>query len=93
MESYEFIKMLIEGKVLSVESMGDILDTPKLREHLKERRAAIAGLVPKLHKWVKTEERRSRIERQNQAATRFATSRRQLPLRPRHEKVGRTRAL
>jgi hypothetical protein len=56
MEAYEFIMLLLAKEVMSAETLGEILDTPQLREHLKERRAAIAALVPKVQKWIKAEE-------------------------------------
>jgi len=55
--------------VIPAETLGEILDTPKLKEHLKERRAALAALVPKLQKWVTAEERKRRLAQQ-QAASR-----------------------
>jgi hypothetical protein len=69
-EAYEFIKLLREKDVMPPDSLGEILDTPKLREHLKERRTAIAALVPKMQKWVKAEKRRRQREQVRQGATR-----------------------
>ncbi len=70
MDAYEFIKLLIEKKVMPADSLGEILDTPKLRKHLKERRAAIAALVPRMQKWIKAEERKRVLENARQAAAR-----------------------
>ena len=72
MEAYEFIKLLREKDVMPPDSLGEILDTPKLREHLKERRAAIAALVPKMQKWVKAEQRKRQREKDRQTAARLA---------------------
>jgi hypothetical protein len=44
--------------------LGEILDTPKLRQHLGERRVAIAALVPRMQKWVKIEERKRQLEQE-----------------------------
>ena len=79
MEAYEFIKLLLENEVMSADALGEILDAPKLREHLKERRIAIAALVPKVQKWVKAAERQRQRERERQAATRLRSER---PPRP-----------
>jgi hypothetical protein len=82
MEAYEFIKLLLAKEVMSAEALGEILDTPKLREHLKERREAIAALVPKVEKWVKAEERKRQLEQQRQAATRRSSRQNSLPPPP-----------
>jgi hypothetical protein len=81
MEAYEFIKLLLAKEVMSAETLGGILDTPQLREHLKERRAAIAALVPKVQKWVKAEERKRQREQERLAAARRG-SRGNSPPRP-----------
>jgi hypothetical protein len=67
-EAYEFVKLLLEKGVMSADCLGEILDTPKLREHLKDRRAAIAALVPKMQKWVKAEERKRQHEQKRRTA-------------------------
>ncbi len=68
MEVYEFVKLFREKDVIPVETLGEILDTPKLKEHLKERRAALAALVPKLQKWITADERKRRLAQQQAAA-------------------------
>jgi len=52
-EAYEFIKLLLTKAVMNSEEMGQILDNPKLRQHLKERRFAVVKLMPTLRKWLK----------------------------------------
>lgn len=52
-EGYEFIKLLRVREVIPGDALGEVLDTPKLRQHLKDRRAAIASYVPQLVKWLK----------------------------------------
>ncbi len=54
MEAYALIKLFIRNQVIAADVFGGILDTPKLRAHLKERRAAIVALLPTLQKWVKS---------------------------------------
>jgi hypothetical protein len=55
------IKPLLKKQVMPTDALGEILDTPALREQLREIRAAIAMLVPKLQKWVKREERKRKM--------------------------------
>ena len=64
------IKVLLASQVMSADELCLILDFPKLREHLKERHAAIAGLVPTLQKWIKSAERKRQLSRQRQAINR-----------------------
>jgi hypothetical protein len=52
LEAYEFIKLLLIKAVMNSEDMGQILDNPKLRQHLKERRFAVVKLIPTLRKWL-----------------------------------------
>ena len=54
-EAHELIKLFREKEVIPAESLAKILDTPRLREHLKERHAAIVSFVPQLAKWVKAD--------------------------------------
>jgi len=70
MEAYEFIKLLRKKEVMSADSLGEILDAPRLRKHLKPRHAAIAALVPRMQKWIKSETRRRQREQVRQGATR-----------------------
>ena len=49
--AYDFIKLWVEKEVVPLDILGRILDTPKFKEHLKDRRAAVAALVPQLKKW------------------------------------------
>lgn len=87
MEAYEFIKLLLDKQVTSADALGEVLDTPKLREHLKERRAAIAALVPRVQKWVKAEERKRHLEQQRQLVARKNQSHAPIPVRaPRPER-------
>ena len=79
MEAYEFIKLLLGNEVMSMDCLGEILDLPKLREHLKERRAAISALVPRVQKWVTAEERKRQLERNKRTAV---PTRAKLPLPP-----------
>lgn len=51
-EGYELIKLLLSKDVMAVEEVTKLLDTPKLRQHLKERRLAIVKLLPRLKKWL-----------------------------------------
>lgn len=47
-EALEFIKLLITKEVVTTDDLVKLLDTPKLRQHLKERRLAIVKLLPTL---------------------------------------------
>ena len=70
MDAYEFVKLLLAKQAVAADELGEVLDCPKLKEHLKERHAAVAGLIPKLQKWVKAAERKQQLERQRVAASR-----------------------
>jgi len=70
MEACDFVKLLLAKQAMSVDELGVVLDCPKLKEHLKERHAALAGLIPKLQKWVKSAERKRQLEQQRVVASR-----------------------
>jgi hypothetical protein len=82
MEAYDFIKLLLSQQVMSADELGEILDCPKLREHLKERQASLAALIPKLQKWVKAVERKRQLEQQRQVVNDRSSQRLPSPPRP-----------
>lgn len=51
-EVLELLKLLIAKEVITTDALTNLLDTPKLRQHLKERRFAIVKLLPRLKKWL-----------------------------------------
>lgn len=50
-QAYDLIKLFRTQGVTEVDTLANVLDTPKLKTHLAPRAAALAELLPPLQKW------------------------------------------
>lgn len=82
LEAYDLVKLLLAQQVMSAAELGEIVDCPKLREHLIDRHASLATMMPKLQKWVKTVARKRQLEQQRQTMNQRSSHHLRPPPRP-----------